>query len=262
MLNLNAPTDQTTRARDALRDVRLREAIALAIDQQALIDNVLNKSGITVPSGLIARDSELYNPDADRTGGTVEERLARANALLDELYPEKDAAGYRLMDGQRLSFQVLGSPGEQEVIGYLQVLLQKIGVEIKYAAKGSSPENTYLYAGNFDMTIQAVIFTASNVDTMMNAHFSTLNRSSNYGRLSVPEITATINAMRATLNRNEKYALIRDVEAMVADCYYKLPLYCQDVISVARTDRFEGWALTRGSTAFSLSSLMQLTPAE
>lgn len=262
VLNLNAPTDQTTRARDVLRDARLREAIALAIDQQALIDNVLNRSGITIPSGLIARDSELYNPDADRTGGTAEERVARANAMLDELYPEKDAAGYRLVNGQRLSFQVLGSPGEQEVIGYLQVLLQKIGVEVKYAAKGSSPENTYLYGGNFDMTIQSVIFTASNVDTMMNAHFSNLNRSSNYGRLSVPEITATINAMRSTLNRNEKYALIREVEAMIADCYYKLPLYCQDVISVARTDRFRGWALERGSTAFSLSSLKQLTVAE
>ncbi len=261
VMNINAPTDRRTSARDALSNITLREAIALAIDEQALIDNVLNKSGVTVPSGLIARDSALYNPGAERMTEPMDVRLERANALLDALYPSKDAAGYRLNGHDRLSFQVLGSPHEQEVISYLQVLLQKIGVEIKFAAKGSSPENTYLYGGDFDMTIQGVVFTASNVDTMMNAHFSNLNRSSNYGRLSEPEITKKINAMRATLNRNAKYALIRELEEMIADTYYKLPLYCQDVISVARTDRFSGWALVKGSTAFNLDSLRQLTPA-
>ena len=136
--------------------------------------------------------------------------------------------------------------------------MQKIGVELKYAPKGSSPENTYLYAGNFDMTLQGVVFSLSNIDIMYNSHFSNLNRSSNYGRLSDPEINGKINEMRATLNRNTKFALIRELEAMTAQCYYKLPLYCQDVLSVARTDRFTGWQAENGATAFNLESLKML----
>ena len=126
---------------------------------------------------------DRYNPEADILAGDMEEKRTRANAILDELYPQKDASGYRLTpEGTRISFQILGSPGEQETIGFLQVLFQKIGIEVKFAAKGSSPETTYLYGGNFDMTIQGVTFSLSNIDIMYNSHFSNLNRSSNYGR--------------------------------------------------------------------------------
>lgn len=260
VLNMNAPTDRRTRAREQLADIRLREAIALAIDQQDLINNVLNRSGITFPAGLISRDSELYEPSADIMAVPIERRLSKANAILDELYPEKDRNGYRLSEGQRLSFSILGSPGEQELISYLEVLFQKIGIEVRFAAKGSSPENTYLYSGDFDMTVQGVIFNASNVDIMFNSHFSNLNRSGNYGRLSDPEINAGIAAMRSTLNRNAKYDMIRQLEVQIANFYYKLPLYCQDMISVARTDRFDGWVTQKGNTAFSTESLKRLVP--
>lgn len=211
-----------------------------------------------MPAGLLAEDSELYNQEADLFASPYEQRLREANALLDEIYPQKDQEGYRCDDGVRLSFQVLGSPGEQEAIGFLQVLMQKIGVELKYAAKGSSPENTYLYAGNFDMTLQGVVFSLNNIDIMYNSHYSNLNRSSNYGRLSDPEINGKISAMRSTLNRNTKFELIRELEVLTAQCYYKLPLYCQDVLSVARTDRFTGWHQEDGATAFNTESLKNL----
>lgn len=260
VLNLNAPDDKLTRARARLKNPDVRRAIALAIDQDALIDNVLNGSGSRVPSGLIpSTNKELYAQDADLMDGDMTRRLAQANALLDTLYPEKDGEGYRRDGEDRLSFSVLGSPGEQEAIAYLQVLLQKIGVEVTYAAKGSSPENTYLYAGNFDMTLQGVVFSASNADIMFNAHFVSLNRSSNYGRLSVPEIARKISQMRVTLNRGTKYSLIRELEKDVALQYYKLPLYAADVLSVARTDRCGGWVVSGGQTAFNLDSLKNLT---
>ena len=157
VLNVNPPADQKTAMREILTDIR-REAIALAVDQEELIRNVLNGAGATVPAGLILKSMpDLYNPEADILAGDMEEKRTRANAILDELYPQKDASGYRLTpEGTRISFQILGSPGEQETIGFLQVLFQKIGIEVKFAAKGSSPETTYLYGGNFDMTIQGL----------------------------------------------------------------------------------------------------------
>lgn len=260
VLNVNPPKDQMNKTREILTDVRVREAIALAVNQTELIENVLNGSGSSVSAGLILKSMpELYNPDADILAGDAGEKLTRANEILDELYPDKDASGYRITaGGTRLSFQILGSPGEQEVIGFLQVLLQKIGVEVKFAAKGSSPETTYLYGGNFDMTIQGVTFSLSNIDIMYNSHFSNLNRSSNYGRLQVPAITEQIDVMRKAIDLKEKYQAVKDVQILTAEQYYKIPLYSADVLSVARTDRFEGWTAGAGETAFNLTSLQNL----
>ena len=260
VLNVNPPKDQMNKTREILTDVRVREAIALAVNQAELIENVLNGSGASVSAGLILKSMpELYNPDADILAGDAGEKLTRANEILDELYPDKDASGYRITaGGTRLSFQILGSPGEQEVIGFLQVLLQKIGVEVKFAAKGSSPETTYLYGGNFDMTIQGVTFSLSNIDIMYNSHFSNLNRSSNYGRLQVPAITEQIDVMRKAIDLKEKYQAVKDVQILTAEQYYKIPLYSADVLSVARTDRFEGWTAGAGETAFNLTSLQNL----
>lgn len=260
VLNLNAPKDQMTKERQILSDIRVREAIALAVDQQELIQNVLNGEGRPVSAGLIMDTMpDLYNPESDILAGDAEQKLAKANAILDEICPKKDEAGYRYTeDGVKLSFEILGSPGEQEAIGFLQVLLQRIGVEVKFAAKGNSPETTYLYGGNFDMTIQGVTFSLSNIDIMYNSHFSNLNRSSNYGRLQNEAINGKIDEMRQTINLHKKYQAVKDVQLLTAQQYYKIPLYCSNVLSVARTDRFTGWVQEDGSTAFNLESLKHL----
>lgn len=260
VLNLNPPADRMTKMRAILADARVREAIALSVNQEELIRNVLNGAGSVVPTGLVLPSMpDLYNPHADILAGDAAKKLERANAILDGLYPQKDDSGYRLTeDGARLSFRILGSPGEQETIGFLQVLLQKIGVEVKFAAKGSSPETTYLYGGNFDMTLQGVTFSLSNIDIMYNAHFRNLNRSSNYGRLQSPEINAQIDVMRSAINLKEKYGAVKDTQALTAAQFYKIPLYNADVISVARTDRFSGWSVDAGETAFNLTSLQNL----
>ena len=68
--------------------------------------------------------------------------------------------------------------------------------------------------------------------------------------------------MRTTLNRNTKYDMIKKLEELVAFQYYKLPLYCQDVTSVARTDRFTGWVVDDGQNAFNTMSLSRLKMTE
>lgn len=260
VLNMNPVADRMTEARQLLTNPDFRRAIALAVDQEAMIKNVLGGRGQVMPSGLILpSNEELFNPQANILTGTAQERLDEANVILDALYPEKDKDGYRIFNGKRLSFEVLGSPGEQEAISFLQVLLQKIGIEIKYAAKGNSPETTYLYGGNFDMTIQGVVFSAGNVDIMFNSHFVSLNRSSNYGRLNIKELNQSIAKMRSTLNRNTKYSMVRDISCQIAEQYYKLPLYVSDTLSIARTDRCQGWVVSEGATAFNMDSLENLT---
>lgn len=259
VLNLNPVEGQRNPMRDLLGKEDFRRAIALAVNQQELIDNQLDGEGRTYSAGLISDTlTDLYNPESDILNYDYEERLREANEILDGYAPQKDSLGYRIYEGERLSFEILGGPTEQDIISYLQIQMQRIGVEVTYSPKGNSPENTYLYHSKFDMTLQGVTFSASTVDLMLNSHFVNLNKSSNYGRLEDPELTEKIDRMRNTLNMTEKEQLIRDIQVDIANLYYKIPLYSANVISVARTDRFTGWQAVDASTAMSTESLQNL----
>jgi peptide/nickel transport system substrate-binding protein len=263
VINLNPASAEKNEMRDLLAIADFRKAIALAIDQEELVETVLNGAGQTVSAGLMSETLiDFYNPESDILRGDLAGRLAEANALLDHLYPAKDASGYRLLGDKRISFNILGNPGEQEVISRLQVQLQKIGVEVKYSAKGSTPERTYLYNSKFDMTLQGVIFSLDNLDIMYKAHFVTLSNSSNYGRLSNPTLTARIESMRNTLNLQTKYDVISELQPMIAEQHYKIPLYCSNVLTVARTDRFTGFVSVNGQSVFNTETLQNLTLVE
>lgn len=259
VLNINPAADHTTTARERLRNPQFRKAIALAVDENSLIKNVLDGMGTTVSSGLIKENAEFYNEKSNILPTDAGQRIIEANKILDELYPNKDQEGYRLDSGKRLTYDILSGPAYQDLVSYLQVLFQKIGIEVRYAAAGASPENTYLYVNNFDMTIQGLSLSASNMDIMYNAHFVNLTRSSNYGRLMNSEFKKKIEKMRTTLNRDKKYELASELQVMTAEQFYKIPLYRADILSVARTDRFSGWvAGEAGDTAFNTTSLEKL----
>lgn len=259
VFNVNPEVSQQNPMRDLLADVNFRKAIALAIDSNELIDLVANGSAERMSAGLISANlTDFYNPNSDILNDPISQRVQEANLILDEMFPEKDSSGYRLMEDKRVSFNVLGHPGEIELISFLEIQLQKIGVEINYQAKGNSPETTYLWNSRFDMTIQGVVFSLVNVDIMLNAHFVALGRTSNYGRLRNTELSSRIEEMRTTLNLNRKYELIYELQPLIAEQYYKIPLYSTNVISIGRTDRYTGYVIEPGATLFNSTNLQTI----
>lgn len=262
VMNVNPQEQYKTAAREILMNKDVRQAIALAINQEELVSKVLNGAGSTASAGLMLENqTELYNPEADILSGDYEQRVQQANDILDKIYPNKDSSGYRLANGKKISFEILANPGELELVSFLQVQLQKIGIDVQYKAEGSMAEDTYLFDGDFDMTFQATIFNVSNVDVMYQSHFVSTNRTSNYGRLADEALTAKINEMRTTLNQTAKYDAVKEIEVMIANLYYKVPVYTSNVISVARTDRYTGYVAGPGETCFNLDTLENLKKA-
>ena len=259
VLNVNPSSPYDTGMKTLFKDKDFRKAIALAIDGQELVDKILGGAGSIAPAGLIMPTNELlYEPACDILSQDIAVRLDEANAILDKLYPDKDKDGYRLKNNNRISFELLTSAGAQDTVSYLQRQLQKIGIEMTFKAAGSSPETTYLYQSDFDMTIQSVILSMANADIMYRAHFVTTERSSNYGKLADPQMAELIERMRFTLDRDKKIRLIKELQVMTAQEYYKIPLYSADVISAARTDRFTGYVCPQGGTAFNNETLKNL----
>ena len=261
--NVNPLPPYDTGMKLLLKDEKVRKAMALSIDQEELVSKVLNGAGTMVSAGLILSSNELlYEKEADILSGNIEEKLLEANAILDELYPEKDKDGYRLLNGERISFQILAIPIQQDLIAYLQRQFQKIGIEVQFQAAGSTPETTYIYPSNFDMTIQSVNLSMANADVMYKAHFVTQERSSNYGKYQNEEMTNLIEEMRYTLNQEKKVELIKQLQKETAEQYYKIPLYASEVLSVARMDRFTGFVEVEGQTVFNTETLANLQMIE
>lgn len=263
VLNVN-PSDPYNKAMKVLlQDKQVRKALALAINQEELVEYVLNGAGQTAPAGLILPSNELlYNKEANILSEDMESRISEANAILDKLYPKKDEDGYRLLNGEKISFEILTASAQQDLVAYLQKQFQRIGIDVQFQASGSTPESTYIYPSNFDMTVQNVILSMSNADIMYKAHFVTQERSSNYGKFQNDAITTVIDEMRYTLNEDLKVELIQKLQKELAEEYYKIPLYASDVLSVARTDRFTGFVAAPGQTVFNVDTLANLEKVE
>ena len=87
-----------------LTDPKIRKAISLAINNQALVDTVLLGNGRIGPDGFVQQDSPYAMPNSGH-----EFNVTRANRLLDDAgYTTKDGDGVRKTpSGQRLEFTVL-----------------------------------------------------------------------------------------------------------------------------------------------------------
>ncbi len=259
VLNVNPSAPFNSGMKTLFADRDFRKAIALAINRQELVDKVLDGAGKTAGAGLILPNNALlYNEKADILSAPMDIRRKEANEILDRLYPQKDKDGYRLIGGERIRFEILAGAGAQDLVSYLQRQMQTIGIEIAFKAAGSAPETTYLYRSDFDMTVQPVILSMANADVMYRAHFVTTERSSNYGKYADPHLTETIEQMRMSLNRERKAAYIRTLQEMVAQSFYKIPLYSADVLSVARTDRVTGYKTMPGAGVFNNETLKNL----
>lgn len=111
-------------------DVRVRRAFALGVDR----DGIVQMSGFgeyTPKSDFLAANTRYYDPAFTKT---LAYDPATANRLLDDAgWTQRDAAGYRLRDGQRLGAEVLLAEGISPVADSVAIQsdVKKLGFELR-----------------------------------------------------------------------------------------------------------------------------------
>jgi peptide/nickel transport system substrate-binding protein len=138
-----------------MRDLRFRRAISLAIDRNAINQQVY--AGMAKPrANTLLPDSPLFEPDAQRAWSEYD--LARAQELLDEIGLKVDDKYKirRLPDGRLLSLLVATQgtdPSEVAILRLIQDSWRKIGIELMIGAPLPSEFHDRIADGRTVMSI-------------------------------------------------------------------------------------------------------------
>ncbi|MGZ4594000.1 MAG: ABC transporter substrate-binding protein [Actinomycetes bacterium] len=155
-MNTGAALDDGTpigNGHPALKDRRVRVAIAHAIDTKALVTRVLGGHGTPGTSIIPPIYADLHY-DPATTAHTFD--LAAANKLLDDAGYKKGSDGIRTMpDGKKpLKFRLFGrsnSQNSQQTVQFVQGWLKDIGIGVTTKIVSEDALTEIIGQGNFDM---------------------------------------------------------------------------------------------------------------
>ena len=113
-----------------VQDVRVRQALAHAVDRQAIIERVIYNLARPIYSAY-GPNCWCYNPDVPKR----EYDLAKARSMLDEAGWRAGADGVRVKDGQRLQLRLLFGPNtnkaRERIATIVQASFKDIGVQVE-----------------------------------------------------------------------------------------------------------------------------------
>ena len=209
-------------------DVRVRQALAYAIDPQQIMDYVSGGKGVPVGSSMYPAFEKYFMPELS---DTYAQNLDKARELLAE-------AGYK--DGFTFTIQVSSAhPQHIETCEVIKEQLAAIGVTANIQEIEWNSWLSDVYTGrNFEATVVGLDASALNAPSMLSRFTSTAGN--NFINFSSKAYDDTYAKAYAATDDAEKTELYKQCEQILADeC---ASVYIQDLPSfVALNKRFTGY---------------------
>ncbi len=239
-------------AKGVLGDVKLRQAMAMAIDRKELLTRLANGKGTPGNPGFLSPKNPYYIPvrayDLD---------VAGANALLD-------SAGYRMgnrgvrqgPDGKPLSFDFrFDSAGNGPPMSEIVIpAVKKIGIELRPSPATLGPQlfgpkifggfdiGVFLYPGpapggpNADPDVLREVFKS-------RPGSYSLTSANGY---SNPAFDALADKQLGTFDEAERRKIVEQMQKIIADDIPVLPLFFPETNTVFRKKVLSDWYFTPG----------------
>ena len=211
------------------QDVKVRKALLASLDIDKILKAVYRGErtrawGITSPI-----DPQFYDKSIEKTYGAD---AAVANRLLDEAgWSEKDADGFRIKDGKRLTIDVVQA--QATVRDQRDVLLQALQAQARQVA-GIDLAINYVDAGTYtDRRKTGQFGSIANSNTPTDAidieyHYLPLQKGGtiNYSRAEAPELAQWLNEAASTLDQKKRFEIYAKLQRFaILDQAYAIPLY-------------------------------------
>jgi len=226
--------------RPPLDDVRVRRAIALAIDRDAITRHKL-RGYATVAHSFLHPDSWAYADDVAQ----IVHDPTRAEQLLDDAgLPRPDDGGPRL----RLVYRTSQDETAVAVARILRRQLAAVGIDMELRSNEWGVFFADIKQGDFDLyTLSGVGIDDPDWYSFVMHSGSQPPHGANRERYASPTMDALLEAGKRTRDREVRRALYAQVQHLAARDLPLLPLWYQHNVTV-RGEHVEGWAMTpRGS---------------
>jgi peptide/nickel transport system substrate-binding protein len=218
-----------------LDNVKVRQAIAYAIDRESLIQNLLRGFG-KIAHSIIPEESWAYS-----AGETYSYNPARAKQLLDEAgFRDPDGDGPKMRFEKPVVYKVSGSSlAGRQYAGVIQNYLKEVGIPMEIQTPEQNTLFDELRRGNFQIAYtqwvggnQDPIFYK---DLFATSEIPTQTRPSrNRSRYSNKELDALLEQAVNTFDRQKSLELYKQIQDIVSRDVPVFPLWYQSNIVIAK----------------------------
>jgi peptide/nickel transport system substrate-binding protein len=211
-------------AHPILRDVAVREAIALAIDRQEILRRTVGQISDRVR--VLGNRIWLVGQPGyeDHSGGYGRGDLAAAAARLEQAGWTQGADGVRVKDGRRLLLRystTQGVRGRVQAGELLQDQLAKVGIDLEVLAVNDLFDR--VPEGGFDLTGFAWVGGPAAISGSRDIYVT--GAAGNYGRFSDPEVDDLFERATAELDPDQAVALGNQIDRKLWEGLPSIPLY-------------------------------------
>ena len=250
--------------KEPFTDVRVRKAIALAVDREGIV-HIAGFGEYKPKTDFLAANTKYYDPSFR---DALQYNVPEANRLLDEAgWTGRDSAGYRTKDGKRLTADVLiaSTPASTPVFAAIQSDVKKVGVELVNVELPTA-QITERRNNNAYQAFGGGVWHTNTPDALYIVHHSNEITSSkrigqNVSRLRDPEL----DSLLATARQSQDPAVLKDsyskAQKRLTELVPSVPLY-ENYTSIAYRRGVKGVVFdTSHNTVFFTSVWLQPEPS-
>ena len=219
---------------EKLSDIKVREALAIAIDRQALAD--IN-AGMVIPAWSIITEKVINHSAefAQYYQETYPTNVEKAKQLLAEAgWADTDGNGYLDKDGEELKLKIVANDGatERNTVQSLQIQYKEIGVNLEIEMFANYYHYDVIFQGDYDIGLEHFgwnepILTLNMVFTDPQNLIACGQEASFYDTVALASHTPDSKA---------RTALIYDAEKILSDYMLTVPLYTAETNFVFAND--------------------------
>lgn len=212
---------------DLLDDERVREALTLAVDREAVIETVFTDS-YPLATGVLSSDALGYVD----TSNDYATNLERARELLEEAGWAEGENGIREKDGESLTLVVneaAPQPRSLDVVTLIAQQLQEVGVDLEILRTDAG---TYTQAINDPNQVQIFhsMVGRTDLDVIKSQYHSDnrnvlLNRNPQTSDINDPELEELLEKVSSEADEDRRLAHAGAVQEYLTDNFYVLPLF-------------------------------------
>jgi peptide/nickel transport system substrate-binding protein len=250
LMNLGAQTADHQPLGDgnpALKDVRVRQAIAKAVDPQTLIDKVLGGDG-QLGASVIPASFPVYHWEP---GGSQRYKFdpAAAGAQLDAAGYPKGADGIRAgADGKPLDFRLVARASEdfsQRAADYVVSWLGAVGIKVSKQLVSDNEVDERTSAGTYDLALSGW-GTSPDPDYILAKQTcaalpATAGSGSSTAFFCDPQFDSLYQQESAELDQTKRADLVKQAEARYYDQVPSLVLDYDNVLEAYNSTKFAGF---------------------